>query len=99
MRENIFFTPSTCGQKGGSFRPLQRRGLVRPKNVLGNKNGVRARHGLRASYQLFGIAFEAGWRTWKRLPCVRFAYTPKWPKNQGVYPPLTIFLFVLAQTS
>ena len=29
-------TPATCGQKGGSFCPLQRRGPVRPKNVLEN---------------------------------------------------------------
>ena len=33
----------------------------------------------------------AGWGTWERLPCARFAYTPK---IQGVYPPLTISLFI-----
>ena len=35
--------PATCGEKGGSFCPLQRRGPVRPENVLEKKqNGVRA---------------------------------------------------------
>ena len=27
-------TPTTCGQKGESFCPLQRRGPVRPRNVF-----------------------------------------------------------------
>ena len=77
--------PATCRPKRGSFCPLHRHGPVRLNNVLGKKkNGVRARHGLRASCQRFGIAFEAGWGTWERLPCARFAYTPKWPKNKAV---------------
>ena len=29
-------TPATCGQKGGSFCPLKRRGPVDPNNVLEN---------------------------------------------------------------
>ena len=61
-----------------------------PRTYSKNKNGVRARHVLRASSQRFEIAFEADWGTWERVPCARFVYTTKWPKNQGVYPPLTI---------
>ena len=42
-------TPPTCGQKGGSLRPLVRRGPVRPSDVLEKKkNKVCARQGLRA---------------------------------------------------
>ena len=87
------YTPAPCGQKGESFCPLQRRGPAKPKNVPEKKtNDVDARHGLRASFQGFGIAFDAGWGTWERLPCARFAYTPKWLKNLGVYPLFTISL-------
>ena len=61
--------------KGGiGSPPPALRGPVRPKNV----HGVRARHGLRESYQRFGIEFEEGWGTWERLSCARFPYTLNW---------------------
>ena len=82
--------PATCRQQGESFCPLQHRGPVRPKKVPGKKkkkNRVRARHGLQASCQRFGIAFDAGWGTWERLPCARFAYTSQMAeKQEGILP-------------
>ena len=85
-----------CGQRVGFVCPLMRRCPVRPKNVPGKrkkkKSCVRARHGLWASRLRVGIALAAYLGTWERLPRAHFAYTPKWPKNRGVYPPLTICL-------
>ena len=79
-------TTAPCGQKGGSFCPLQRRGPLSPRTYPEKKNDVRARHGLRASCQRFRIAFDADWGTWERPPCARFAYIPEWLKSRRYTP-------------
>ena len=89
-------TPATCCQKGGSFRPssaavpLGRRTYSIKKTLCVLGMGC----GRLASASEFH--FEAGWGTWERLPCARFAHTRKWPKKQGGYPPLTISHIIIA---
>ena len=77
----------TVVKGGDAFAPSSAAVQLGPRTYSKKKkNGVRARHGLQASCQRFGIAFEAGWGTWERLPCARFAYTSGWPKTQGYTP-------------
>ena len=75
-------------------RRNQCRGPVRPKNVP-EKEKKRCASSAWAAGVLpgFGIAFDAGWGTWERLPCAHFAYTPKWLKKQGGTPPFDHFPF------
>ena len=83
-------TPPIVVKRGDPLAPSIAAAPLGPITYSKKPNGVRARHGLRASCHRFGIAFEAGWGTWERLPCARFAYTPKWLKKRGI-PPFDLF--------
>ena len=54
----VGYTAPRFSQKGGLVCALLRRGPVSPNTVPGKKTeGVRARHGLRASWQRVRIEF------------------------------------------
>ena len=88
------YPPPLVVKRGNPLAPSSAAVLLGPRTYPKKTNGVRPRRGLRASCQRFGIAFEAGWDTWERMPCARFVYTPKWSKHKGVHPPLTISIFL-----
>lgn len=73
-----------CGFYGiqGMFPPTYASALLgAPKK----KRGVRTRHGLPASRQLLGIAFETGLGMQDHPPRTYYDYTPGWQKHQSVY--------------
>ena len=89
-------TPATCGQKGGSFCPLQRRGPGRPKNVLGRKKitvcvlGMGCGRLASASELHLRQVGARGNACRARV----LSISPRWPKNQGAIPHFDHFSFV-----